>query len=187
MDSIISDQTGRYRRNMIVAAFVLLLIAVVPGVNFSDAGIFGVKVASTGRKSEIAVLSVLLLILVYQWALFTFYAYIEFRTATRQWEEHLSVLSVLFNMGISARELKGKGFDSWEIEPIGEGDSKSHLVLKLYGPNHPTGYSRALPEVQVLNIRRSLFVFVLIDLAIPFLVAEWAVILTVRRLLQLLA
>ena len=185
MTQILSDLAGRYRRNTIVAAFVILMIVVVPGVDFSDAGFFGVKVGTTGRKSEIAVLCVLLLILAYQVALFLFYACGDIRDAYTKWQRNMPLISVLFDMGVSKKEVEERGFVGWEITKTKPGPHRRNLSLTLRTGTGSGTVTQTIALEDLRLARRSLYIFVGIDLFIPMLLAVWAVVLTLCRLSEL--
>ena len=183
MNSILSEGTGRYRRNTIIVAFVLLLIWFVPGTDFSGAGFFGVKIAANDRRAELLVLGVLLLILIYQVGLFLFYAYLEFLKWTGTFKFPLWGFGALFRMGINPSRVERA---DWKLLVV-EGDPDRSITFKyVIGSGVDIGPQHSIGKIEIADARQGIFIFVFIDLLIPTALAEWAVILTVWRITDLL-
>lgn len=182
MNAILSEGTGRYRRNTIIVAFVLLLIWFVPGTDFEGAGFFGIKIASSDRRAELLVVSVLLLILLYQFGLFLFYAYMEFS----DWLNNLPVepwgVGAIFGFGISPKRVVWRGYRLLTVDA----DLPNSIQFHLRNCDEQRGLQLVgMSQHEIVGARRGIVVFALIDLAIPTIVAEWAIILSVWTIVGL--
>ena len=183
MNDILSEGTGRYRRNTIIVAFVLLLIWLVPTTDFSGAGFFGVKIATNDRKAELWVLAVLFLVLLYQSGLFILYSYWEFLEWYSRHNVPIWAIGLLFDMGLNPKRFIPT---NWSLIVI-QGNRKGVLELKYAINNGPTvkGILK-IDRLKMDRIRKGVFVFVFLDLFIPVALTVWALILTMWRITSLI-
>ncbi len=178
MNSILTEGTGRYRRNSIILAFVLLLMWFVPGTDFSGAGFFGIKIAASDKKAELLVIGVLLGVLAYHFALFVFYAHFDYVDWMEQQSVPLWAVGALFRFGICPKYFSWDGYDNL----TNNSDPPHTIRIQSHQIDRPTAQvSLALTGLEVTKPRRGILIFALLDLPIPVALAVWAILLTSWR------
>jgi hypothetical protein len=173
MNSILSDGTGRYRRNTIIVAFVLLLMWFVPGTDFSGAGFFGIKIAASDKRAELLVVGVMLAVLVYQFGLFLFYATLDFENWIDKRDFPKWATGTIFGRGIDPKRVKWGSNDGLLSEVVDDGT----IQVSYLQSNRGAARVFTMGPAEIAKHRRPIRIFIWVDLFFPNLLAVWAIML----------
>lgn len=174
MEPILSEGAGRYRRNTIIVAFVLLLMWLIPGTDFSSAGFFGIKIAASDKKAELLVIGVMLAVLAFNYGLFLFYATLDFEGWIEKRDFPKWATGTLFGRGIDPKRVEWGKYNGLRSEVVDDGT----ILVSYLQSNRGAARVFTMRRAEIAKHRRPIRIFVWVDLFFPSLLAVWAIMLT---------